>query len=203
MTITFPQTDGAIDARSADILFREAHTAYAFTGEPIDDAQLGEIYEHVKHAPTAMNMQPLRILYVRSNEAKGRLLPHLAEGNRAKSASAPVVAILAADTEFHEHLPRLLPQSPNAKDMFADPTARTKAAMFNATLQAGYFILAVRAAGLDAGPMGGIDAVGIDKEFFAGTGLKTILAVNIGHAADGGTFPRNPRLADHEAVTIL
>jgi 3-hydroxypropanoate dehydrogenase len=203
MTATFPSTDRAIDDRSADILFHEAHTAYGFTDEPVHDDELARIYDLVRQAPTAMNMQPLRIAFVRSDEAKARLLPHIAEGNRAKAESAPVVAILAADTEFHEHLSRLLPQSPNAKDMFADPTARTQAAMFNATLQAGYFILAVRAAGLDAGPMGGIDKIGIDREFFSGTGLKTILAVNIGHVADNGTFPRNPRLEHHEAVSVL
>jgi 3-hydroxypropanoate dehydrogenase len=203
MTAMLTSADRSIDDRSADILFREAHTAYSFTDEPVFAEQLAGIYEYVKHAPTAMNMQPLRITYIRTDEAKARLLPHLSEGNRAKSSSAPVVAILAADTEFHEHLPRLLPQALNAKDMFADPTTRTKAAMFNATLQAGYFILAVRAAGLDAGPMGGFDAIGIDDEFFAGTGLKTLLVVNIGHVADQGTFPRNPRLAHHEAVTVL
>jgi 3-hydroxypropanoate dehydrogenase len=208
VTATFPstgqtRTDRAIDDRSAAILFTEAHTAYAFTEEPVHDDELARIYDLVRHAPTAMNMQPLRITFVRSDEAKARLLPHIAEGNRAKVQSAPVVAILAADTEFHEHLPRLLPQAPRAQDMFADPTTRTQAAMFNATLQAGYFILAVRAAGLDAGPMGGVDSIGIDREFFAGTGLRTILAVNVGRVADGGTFPRNPRLAQHEAVSIL
>jgi len=203
VTSTFAGTDRAIDGRSADIIFRDAHTAYSFTGEPVLDDQLAAIYDHVKHAPTAMNTQPLRITYVRSPEAKARLLPHLAEGNRAKADSAPVIAILAADTEFHEHLPRMLRHAPAAKDMFADPAARTKAATFNATLQAGYFILAVRAVGLDAGPMGGIDAIGIDREFFAGTGLRTFLAVNIGYVAEDGTFPRNPRFEAHEVVTVL
>jgi 3-hydroxypropanoate dehydrogenase len=203
MTATLPIRDGAIDDRSADVLFRDAHTAYSFTSEPVYDDQLAHIYELAKHAPTAMNTQPLRITFLRSDEAKARLMPHLAEGNRAKAASAPVVAILAADTDFHRYLPRTLPQAPNAKDMFANDEARTKAAMFNATLQAGYFILAVRAAGLDAGPMGGIDAIGIDEEYFAGTPLKTFLAINIGHVADGGSFPRNPRLEHDEAVTVL
>jgi 3-hydroxypropanoate dehydrogenase len=203
MTATFDRTDRAIDAQTAYVLFREAHTAYGFTDEPVLDRQLDQIYELVKNAPTAMNTQPLRITFVTSDRAKARLLPHLAEGNRAKAQSAPVVAILAADTDFHRHLPRLLPQAPSAKDMFADDATRTKAAMFNASLQAGYFILAVRAAGLDAGPLGGIDALGIDGEFFAGTALKAFLVVNIGHAAEGGTFPRNPRLDHDEAVTVL
>lgn len=193
----------AIDDAAADVLFRDAHTAYSFTDEPVSDGQLAEIYELMRHAPTSGNAQPLRITFVRSHEGKERLLPHLDAGNRAKSESAPVVAILAADTDFHENLPRLLPMAPKAKDSFTDPTKRERTARFNATLQAAYFILAVRAVGLDAGPMGGFDAAGINAEFFAGTALKSILVVNIGHVADGGNFPRKPHMAFEEAVTLI
>lgn len=184
-------------------LFHDAHTAYSFTGASVTDEQLAAIYDLVRLAPTAMNTQPLRITFLRSAEAKARLLPHLGAGNRPKSESAPVVAILAADTDFHEHLPRMFPQAPQAKDRFADATARSAAARFNAAIQTGYFILAARAVGLDAGPMGGIDTAGIDAEFFAGTPLRTLLVVNLGVVADGGNFPRNPRLEHHEAVTVL
>ncbi|MFA7323731.1 MAG: malonic semialdehyde reductase [Candidatus Nanopelagicales bacterium] len=203
MTATLVTNPRAIDERSSDVLFREAHTAYAFDGTPVSSEQLEEIYDLVRHAPTAMNSQPLRITFITSQAAKARLLPHLAEGNRAKAQSAPVIAILAADTDFHEHLPRVLPQAPQAKEMFSDDAARTKAASFNAAIQAGYFILAVRAVGLDAGPMGGVDTAGIDAEFFTDPAQKSFLIVNIGHAAKNGTFPRNPRLEHHEAVTTL
>lgn len=193
----------AIDESAADVLFRDGHTAYSFTDERVSDAQLAEIYELTRHAPTAMNSQPLRVIFVRTPEAKARLLPLLAEGNRAKAESAPVVAILAADTDFHEKLPTLLPMSPNARDSFSDSDKRIAHARFNATLQAGYFILAVRAVGLDAGPMGGFDAAGVDEEFFAGTPLRSLLVVNIGHVADGGNFPRKPHVTFDEAVTLL
>lgn len=188
---------------TAEGLFTEHHTAYRFTPEPVTDSELAHLYEIAKFAPTAMNSQPLRITFVRTEEGKSRLLPLLAEGNRAKAASAPVVAILAADTDFHEHLPALLPQSPGAKDsLAANDERRAQMAVNNAWLQSGAFILAVRAIGLDAGPMGGIDAAGIDREFFSGTALKTILVVNIGHVADDGSFPRNPRLSFDEAVSL-
>lgn len=193
----------AIDDAAADLLFRDAHTAYSFTDEPVSDGQLAEIYELMRHAPTSGNAQPLRIAFVRTHEGKERLLRHLDGGNRAKSESAPVVAILAADTDFHENLPRLLPMAPKAKDSFTDPVKRESAARFNATLQAAYFILAVRAVGLDAGPMGGFDVAGIDAEFFAGTALKSILIVNIGHVAEGGNFPRKPHMTFEEAVTLI
>ena len=135
--------------------------------------------------------------------AKARLLPYLAEGNRAKSASAPVVAILAADTDFHEHLPRLAPHARGARDRFADEVQREQTARFNATLQAGYFILAVRAAGLDAGPMGGFDAAGVDRDLLGDGALRSFLVVNIGHVATDGTHPRSPRLERDEVFIRL
>jgi len=188
---------------TAEGIFTERHTAYSFTAEPVTDAELAHLYELAKFAPTAMNSQPLRITFVRTEDGKQRLLPLLAEGNRAKAESAPVIAILAADTDFHEHLPVLLPQNPSAKDgLAANDERRAQMALNNAWLQSGAFILAVRAVGLDAGPMGGIDAAGIDQEFFAGTSLKTILVVNIGHVANGGSFPRNPRLSFGDAVSL-
>ncbi len=203
MTTIVATEASTLDPALADSLFRGAHTAYDFSAEPVSDEELAEIYDLVRHAPTALNSQPLRITYVRSDAAKARLLPLLFEGNRPKAASAPVVAILSADVDFHQHLPRLLPQSPDAKARFADEQARIKSASFNASIQAGYFIIAARAVGLDAGPMGGFDAPGVDAEFLAGTAQRSFLVVNLGHASETGTFPRNPRLEHHEAVTII
>jgi 3-hydroxypropanoate dehydrogenase len=197
------QQTPATSLRPVADVFREGRTAYAFTDEQVTDAELDLLGDLLRHPPTAMNTQPLRVVLVRSDEAKARLLPHLAEGNRAKAASAPVVAILAADTDFHEQLPRLMPHAPGARDRFADDTAREQAAHFNATLQAGYFILAVRAVGLDAGPMGGFSKAGIDHEFFGDGPVRSLLVVNIGHAAADGTFPRSPRLERDEVFTTV
>lgn len=202
MTITL-DTPTRIDDTTADLLFRDAHTVYSFADRPVFDGEIEQAYELMKWAPTAMNLQSLRIVLVQTDEAKARLIPHLAEGNRAKAASAPVIAILAADTNFHDNLPRVLPQAPAAKDMFADATVREQTARFNATLQAGYFLIALRAVGLHAGPMGGFDAVGLDADLLKGGPLKSFLVVNIGHPAEGGTFPRNPRLHADEVVTSL
>ena len=192
-----------LDRSTQDLLFRAARTANAFTDEPVSDDQVRAIYELVKWAPTAMNTQPLRVVLVRSDEARARLLPLLAEGNRAKTASAPLVAILAADTGFHEHLPELLPYVPDAKDRFSDAAAREKVARFNATLQAGYFLLGVRAAGLAAGPMGGFDAAGVDAEFFADGRLRSFLVVNIGKPGTDAWMDRLPRLDHDDVVTSL
>lgn len=194
---------GPLPGREPDLagrLFHDAHTAYAFADEPVDDAVLTDLYDLVRTAPTAVNSQPLRIVFVRTVEAKERLLPLLAEGNRAKSATAPAIAILAYDPQFHDHLPRLAPHAPTLRDRFAEPARREETARFNATLQAGYAILAARALGLDAGPMGGFDAAAVDAEFLAGTPWRSFMVLNLGHAAPGGTRPRAPRLDSADAV---
>jgi nitroreductase len=190
-----------LDRAAQDLLFREAHTANAFTDEPVTDEQVRAIYNLVKWAPTSMNMQPLRLLLVRSAEGRERLLPHLMEGNRAKTGKAPLVAVLAADVDFHENLPRVFPHLPDAKNIFAgSEELRRKHAHLNAALQIAYFIVGVRAAGLGAGPMSGFDVDGLRQEFFAGTSLEPLVVVNIGHVDDSGTFPRSPRLDYDEVV---
>ena len=194
-------TELTLSPEAQDLLFREARTANAFTDEPVTDEQVAAIYDLVKYAPTAMNTQPLRILLVRDGEPRERLLKHMADGNRDKTANAPLVAVLAADTDFHDHLHRTFPHFPGARDMFGDDAAREQAAKFNATLQIGYFLLGVRAAGLAAGPMGGFDAAGIDEEFFAGRNLKSLLVVNIGRPAEDAWFDRLPRL-EHDEVIV-
>ncbi|WP_371498866.1 malonic semialdehyde reductase [Kitasatospora sp. NBC_00374] len=194
----------ALDAAAQDLLFREARTANTFTDEPVSDEQVQAIYDLVKYAPTAMNQQPLRITLVRSPEARERLVNLMSDGNKAKTAAAPLVAILAQDNEFHHELPTLFPHFPQAKDVvFSERPAREASAAMNATLQAAYFIIGVRAAGLAAGPMLGYDAAGINKEFFADGDHSVVTVINIGKPGEDAWYPRSPRLAYDEVVTTV
>lgn len=194
----------ALDPEAQDLLFREARTANAFTDEPVSQEQLQAIYDLVKWAPTSMNTQPMRVVLVQSEEARERLLPHMAGGNRAKTAAAPVVAVLAVDTEFHEELPRTFPHFPAARDMFAaDDDFRRQSGELNAALQVGYFILGVRAAGLAAGPMTGFDADGVTREFLDDERQRALVVVNIGHPAEDAFSDRLPRLGYDEVVTAV
>ncbi|MFF4975764.1 malonic semialdehyde reductase [Streptomyces sp. NPDC001083] len=193
----------ALEPAAQDLLFREARTANTFTDEPVTDDQIEAIHDLVKYGPTSMNQQPLRIVLVRSAEARDRLGTHLSEGNRKKTLAAPLVAILAADLEFHEELPSQFPHFPEARNLFADRAVRERSARLNALLQVGYFVIGVRAAGLAAGPMTGFDAEGVDKEFF-GDGEHSVLAVvNIGRPGENAWFPRSPRLTYEQVVTTV
>jgi 3-hydroxypropanoate dehydrogenase len=182
------------------LLFTGARTANSFAPTPVTDAELNEIWELAKWPPTAANIQPLRVLYVRPGPGRDRLVEHMADGNKAKTASAPAVAVLALDTRFHEHIPAVMPYKPELKDVFeANETMRTETGRFSAALQAGYFLLAVRAHGLAAGPMGGFDAAALDADFFPDGRWRSILVVNIGHPGQDPWFGRLPRL-DHADV---
>jgi 3-hydroxypropanoate dehydrogenase len=201
MNAVQPDTLLTLAADAQDLLFREARTANTFADAPVTDEQIRDIYELVKYAPTSMNQQPLRIVLVRSPQARARLVTHMIDNNKPKTASAPLTAILAADLNFHEHLPKVFPHAPDAKDYFADPDYRTDSARFNALIQVGYFILGIRAAGLAAGPMNGFDAAGLDQEFFPDGNHSALVVVNIGIPGVDAWFPRSPRLSYDEVVT--
>ncbi|MEV7233936.1 malonic semialdehyde reductase [Streptomyces sp. NPDC051020] len=192
-----------LDPAAQDLLFREARTANTFTDEPVSDEQVQAIYDLVKYGPTAFNQSPLRVVLVRSDDARARLVKHMAEGNQPKTSTAPLIAILAADNEFHEELPALMPHFPQAKDaFFSERPVRESSAALNAALQAAYFIVGVRAAGLAAGPMTGFDAAGIEKEFLDGD-HSLLMVVNIGKPGEDAWFPRLPRLAYDEVITTV
>src|ERR1700733_14804892 len=136
-----------------DVLFRKARTHNAWLVKPVSDDLLHQLYELMKYGPTSANSCPARILFLRTPEAKQRLLPALSPGNAEKTMQAPVTAILGYDLQFFEELPKLFPNNPKMADMFRNSPRTPEAAFRNASLQGGYFILAARALGLDCGPM--------------------------------------------------
>lgn len=195
-----------IDDRALDALFRNARSANGFAAEPVTDAQLRELYDLLKMAPTSANCQPARFVFLRSAQAKERLRPALSAGNLEKTMSAPVTAIIAYDTQFHEHLPRMFPHNPAAKSWFdgdEKKAARETAAFRNGTLQGGYFILAARAVGLDCGPMSGFDNARLDAEFFPDGRFRSNFLCNLGVGDPSKLYARSPRFGFDEVCQVL
>jgi 3-hydroxypropanoate dehydrogenase len=184
-------------------LFHKAHTNNAWQDKAVADELLHHLYDTLRMAPTSMNCGPARIIFVKSQAAKEKLSPALMEGNRAKSLAAPVTAIIGHDTHFYDQLPKLFPNNPKARDMFASNTVLSEITAFrNGTLQGAYLILAARALGLDCGPMSGFDNAMVDQMFFAGTSVKSNFICNLGYGDAKGIYPRNPRLEFAEACSI-
>ena len=193
-------SDHAVSDAALDTIFREAHTQNKWTDKPVSPALLMAVYDLMRLAPTAANTSPARIVFVTSDEAKARLKPILAEGNREKTMTAPAIALIGHDLDFYEKLPKLFPNNPKMKDNFAGkPELIQTVAFRNGSLQGAYFILAARALGLDCGPMSGFNNDALDKEFFAGTNIKSNFICAVGHGDPTGVFPRNPRLSFDEA----
>ena len=207
-----------LNPESLDLLFREAHTYIRWQDKPVSDDTLRILYDLLKWAPTSMNCNPMRVLFLRTPEVKQRLLPALAPGNVEKTMSAPVTAIIAYDLDFFVHMPRLFPPMAGAREMFANaPDVADTTARRNCSLQGAYFILAARAVGLDCGPMSGFDNARVDEEFFGAgqaldpaeqeyftTGhLHTNFLCNLGYGDPAGTYPRNPRFDFDEVCKIL
>lgn len=190
-----------IDPVVSDVIF-DGHTTYTFDSTPLPEDTVEQLYELIKHAPTAFNAQPLRLFAV-TPQTKERLLPLLAEANRAKTASAPLTLIVAADLGFHDHLPRVMPVMPGAREMFLDDERRREFAIRGTFMQLGYLILGIRALGYGAGPMTGIDAPAITEQLLGDTGYEAVAVVNVGFPGENATFPRNPRLEADEVITRI
>jgi 3-hydroxypropanoate dehydrogenase len=192
-----------IDAPALDQLFRDARTFNAWHDKPVSDELLAQAVDLAKMAPTSVNCSPLRLVFVRSADAKAKLKPALAEANVEKTMAAPVTAIVAHDLEFYDALPRLFPHM-DAKPWFSGNAAFAEAtAVRNGTLQGAYLLLALRAVGLDTGPMSGFDNGLVDEAFFAGTKVKSNFLINIGYGSQEKLFPRSPRFDFAEIAKIL
>jgi 3-hydroxypropanoate dehydrogenase len=189
--------------QALDIIFREARTRNGWEDRAVSTTLMQAVYDLMKWGPTSANCSPARFVFVTSKEAKERLRPHLAPGNVAKTMAAPASVIIGHDLAFYEKLPQLFPQT-DAKSWFAGNDALIASTAFrNGSLQGAYFIIAARALGLDCGPMSGFDNEGVDREFFAGTTVKSNFLCNIGYGTDENLYPRNPRLSFDEACEIV
>lgn len=192
-----------VSDQALDVLLRDARSFSDYRPEPVSDDALRALYDLVKWGPTTANSQPQRIVFVRSAEAKARLEPALSSQNKNKVAGAPVVAILAYDMRFFEHLPRLF-HNPNARSWYeTTPEQIRTTALRNATLQGAYLMLAARAVGLDCGPMSGFKNDVVDAAFFPDGRFKSNFLCCLGHG-DPSTLPQQDyRFAFDEVCTVL
>ena len=200
--MSMPLNDAALDR-----IFRNARTyrraADAWLDKPVTDALLQQAYDLAKLGPTSANCQPLRVVFVRSAEAKAKLRKALSESNVEQTMAAPVTAIVAADHAFYKHLPRLYKEE-DAMPWFAGkPDAIAATAFRNSSLQGAYLLIALRALGLDCGPMSGFHNATIDVEFFAGSEVKSNFLINIGYGNPATVHPREDRIAFDEACRIV
>jgi 3-hydroxypropanoate dehydrogenase len=202
-----PLSDEALD-----VLFRNARTHNVWLDKPVGDDVLRQLYDLMKYGPTSANMFPARILFLRTPEAKQRLLPALSPMNADKTMKAPATAIIAYDLRFFEQTPKLFPHNPAIREVFAKSRELAETTAFrNGSLQGAYLILAARSLGLDCGPMSGFDNAKVDAEFFSPAAgnpptfieVKSNFLCNLGYGDSSQLFPRNPRLAFEEACRLL
>ena len=193
-----------LSSESQDLIFRSARSHSVWLDKPVDDALLRQVYALTKFGPPSANMCPLRIIFVKSQAAKERLKPAIAEGNVTKVMTAPVTAILGMDIHFYEKLPQLFPHA-DARAWFKDlpETVLEYIALRNSSLQGAYFMLAARSLGLDCGPMSGFDNAKVDATFFAGTTVKSNFLCSLGYGDASKLHPRSPRLTFEEACQVI
>lgn len=185
-----------------DLLFREARTHVAWQDKPVSDELLQQVYDLAKWGPTSANCLPMRIVFVKSPEAKEKLKACLAAGNVEKTMAAPVTALIGHDLDFPSTMDKLWPHG-GGKMYAGKPDLVQTAAFRNGSLQGAYFMLAARALGLDCGPMSGFDNAKLDEAFFAGTNIKSNFICNLGYGDASKLYPRGPRLTFNETCKIV
>ncbi|MGA1564662.1 MAG: malonic semialdehyde reductase [Ilumatobacteraceae bacterium] len=193
-------TKPRLDDAALDLLFHDAHTAHRYLDMVVSVDEVERIWASARWAPSTMNVQPLRLVIAESAEARAAVLEHLSGSNHDKAAAAPILAVVCADTAFHDTLDRLVPHIENARDIFSDDARRERTAREQTWLQSGYLILGLRGAGLGCGPMLGYDAAGLDNTFLAGTSLVSVMVLTIGVPDPDGYRPRQQRLDPHEVM---
>ena len=197
------QVKPRISDDALDLLLRQARSFSDYRPEPVSDETLRALYDLVKWRPTTANSQPQRILFIRGQEAKERLKPALSSSNVKKTMSAPVVALLAYDMRFFEHLPRMY-ANPQARSWYeTTPEAIRTTALRNASLQGAYLIIAARALGLDCGPMSGFNNDKVDAEFFPDGRFKSNFLCCLGHGDASTLGPREDRFTFDEVCKII
>jgi 3-hydroxypropanoate dehydrogenase len=201
-----------LNNEALDVLFRTARTHNVWLDKPVSEDLLHQLYDLTKYGPTSANSCPARIIFLRTREAKERLIPALSPTNVDKTRQAPVTAIVGYDLKFYEQTPKLFPNNPAMRELFSNsPQLAETTAFRNGTLQGGYLILAARALGLDCGAMSGFDNAKVDAEFFSESAgnpatfshVKSNFLCNLGYGDASKLFPRNPRLAFEEACRLL
>lgn len=202
-TKPLPLKEKPISQDAIEQLFLEARTHSAWLAQPVSKQTLLELYQLTRMAPTSANASPARFVFLTSEKAKERLLPALSPVNVEKTRTAPVTVLIGWDTEFHEHLPKLMPYADFRSYFHGNDALIHETAFRNSSLQGGYFILAARALGLDVGPMSGFDAEKVDAEFFPDGKWKVNFIVNLGYGDHEKLFPRQPRLEFEEAALVL
>ncbi len=193
----------ALSDAALDQILRSARTFNKFQDKPVSDATLQALYDLAKWGPTSMNCQAMRVVFVRSPEAKAKLKQALMPGNVDKTMAAPVTAIVASDSQFFDHLPTQFPALPQARDMFAGNAAlAAETALRNSSLQAAYLMIAGRALGLDSGAMSGFNPQVVNELFFPDGRYQANMLINFGYGDPSGNWPRGPRLGFEEVVRI-
>lgn len=193
--------DFHIDAAAIEALFTQAYSTIKFADRPVEKTVLDQVMHLALLAPTWMNTQPLRV--TRLSDAQRKLaLPSMWDSNVEKIQQAPEVLFLAVDTDFHKFMPQVAGDRPYivaAQEQYAaDVALRSEIAHQSANMQAGYLIMALRAAGLGVRPVGGYTVAETPEEFLR-AGEHPLMYLLVGYpAATDSHRPRGPRMPFEE-----
>lgn len=152
--------------------------------KPVTEAQLVQLMEAARWAPSCFNEQPWRYVICDRNLSEAdwqKALECLVEGNRAWAARAPILMAAIADTQFSRN---------GKKNRWCDYD--TGAASENLCLQA-------TALGLATHQMGGFDAQAVSDTFNLPEHCTPVAMIAVGHPGDPNLLTESARESELKA----
>ena len=192
-----------LDEEALNLVFGEARSMNGWQDKDVSDAMIRSLYDLTKMGPTSTNCSPARFVFVKSEAEKAKLESTLMPNNISKVMTAPVVAIIAYDLDFSDHMTKLFPHMDVAPMYKGNDEMNVSTAFRNSSLQGAYLMMVARAMGLDCGPMSGFDNQLIDETFFSDTNIKSNFLCCIGYGDSTKIFQRLPRLDFDEVCKII
>ncbi len=197
-------------------LFEERRSVNFFDkNKKIEDEVLRNIVNLAVLAPSAFNLQPWKIIAVKSESAKEKL--YKLSNNQPKVLEAPVTLIIAGDKAGYEkdnqeweELVKILGGNREAVEGYQNFAAqlygstdekKVKFAESNASLLAMSLMYAAKEYGVESHPMSGIDFEGIAREFELGDRYSVVMTIGLGYFdKEKELYPRRKRKLYEEIV---
>jgi nitroreductase len=200
-------------------LFEERRSVNFFdSSKLLSDSVVKEIVDLAVLAPSAFNLQPWRLIMVKTEESKKKLFEQA--NKQKKILEAPVTLILVGNKEGYADSNQVwaeMLQSVGGNAEVVDGAKQAAASLYginndrklkfaesNTGLLAMSLMIAAKEFGVDSHPMSGVDFDGAHKAFGLDDNEEVVMLISLGYAdTSKSLYPRRPRMGFDEIVSIV
>ena len=180
-------------------LVQERYNVKKFDGRIVDEAKLEELFDIIRYAPSADNLQPWKVKVISDPETKERLLPAIMPFNHEKVQTCSHLLIFCADRELNDHWNKLNDRMKAAgypEDvmrhmgtvakmiMSREPKEMLNRSQWDVFLAVGNAVNGAKSLGFDSSLFGGFNVIELTRILELPQSLVPTLIVALGYTAD-------------------